>query len=332
MIALVTTLLLVLYILVPGVLFRFATSFSSVKLKSFERTRTQEATFAVSVALLPFLLTWIGVWYAPVIRHYPFAISEGNSQNRGEDYRRVGELLLTSDLNKLTGCTPGADPCPATRHYWTSLDLVLRRQARFLSWFFLFTFAEGIIFGFLASKYGDWQRTSENSRNPLVFIYDGFTRKFILPNISEWHVLLTGFNWPTGVLVVADVLQNDDHLYRGRVEDYFVDSDGRFSGLLLRNVDRFDRYAYRRAQDLADENRQIIASENYWKSIPSKNFYIAQSAIANLNIRFVPAEDKALENLTRQILSIEAIKGSIAVKDAEARETVGPQAPPDIYT
>jgi hypothetical protein len=332
MIALVTTFFLVFYILVPGVIFRFATSFSSVKLKSFERTRTQEATFAVTVALLPFFLASLGVRLVPPMQHHPFAIQDSNDTERRNDYYRTGEMLLNSDLAKLTGCVPSSTPCPTVLQYWASFDLVLHRQARFLSWYFLFTFCEGIFFGWMAGKYGDWQRTTANKRNPLIFLYDWLTRKFILPNLSEWHVLLTGFNWPKGVLVVADVLQNDDHLYRGRVEDYFVDSDGKFSGILLRNVDRFDRYAYRKAQDLAGENSPILASDNYWKSIPSKNFYIAQGAIANLNIRFAPAQDKALEELTRQILSLEEIQGKISVRNAESREIPGPQIHPDIYS
>ena len=166
MIALVTTFFLVFYILIPGVLFRFATSFSSVKLKSFERTRTQEATFAVSVALLPFILALAGVWYAPIMRHHPFGIREGSDLERHEDYRHTGEMMLTSDLSKLTACLQPTLPCPASQVYWRSLGQVLRRQARFLSWFFLAIFAEGIGFGYLASKYGDWQRSPQKPPQP----------------------------------------------------------------------------------------------------------------------------------------------------------------------
>jgi hypothetical protein len=334
MIALVTTFFLVFYILIPGVLFRFATSFSPVKLKSFQRTRTQEATFAVSVALVPFFLALIGVWYLPVVRHQPFPIREGTSAERRQDYRHVGEMLLTSDYTKLTGCSTSSGSCPAAQAYWTSLGLVLRRQARFLSWFFLFTFIEGLGFGLFASKYGDWQRTDANRNNLsvrlLIRLYDSFTRKFVLPNISEWHVLLTGFNWPKGVLVVADVLQDDGHLYRGRVEDYFVDPDGKLTGILLRNVDRFDLHAYRRAQETA-ANPETLASENYWKTIPSENFYIGQSAISNLNIRFAPGGDDTLEGVTREVLSGEAIEGKISIEDAESEESHA-QAHPDLYT
>ena len=330
MIALVTTFFLVFYILIPGALFRFATSFSTVRLKSFQRTRTQEATFAVAVALLPFALALIGVWTLPLLRHHPFPIREGTLAERRQDYRRVGEMLLTSDLAKLAACNPAA-PCPAVQAYWSSLDLILRRQARFLSWYFLFTFAEGLAFGLFASKYGDWRATAQNRHNPLIGLYSWFTRKFVLPNISEWHVLLTGFNWPRGVLVVADVLQSDGHLYRGRVEDYFVDPDGKFTGILLRNVDRFDLYTYRRAQETS-VNPQTLASENFWKTIPSENFYIAQTAISNLNIRFAPGGDSKLEDVTRDVLSGEAIEGRITIEAPESPITGVTQSHPDIYS
>ena len=335
MIALVSSFFLIFYILIPGALFRFTTSFSSIKLKSFQRTRTQEATFAVAVALLPFAVALIGVWYVPVVRHQPFAIREGTNAARRQDYRRVGELILTSDLPKLTACnssqtqTQAQTPCAATSPYWSSLTQVLRRQARFLTWYFVAILAEGWAFGFLAGKYGAWQRTAQNRHSCSIRLYDWFTRKFILPNISEWHVLLTGFNWPKGVLVVADVLQNDDHLYRGRVEDYFVDPDGKLTGILLRNVDRFDRHAYRQAQNDAAANREIIASENYWKSIPSKNFYIGQTAITNLNIRFAPGESKALGELTQQVLSQASIRGAVSIESIDSRRN---DEQPDLYS
>src|SRR5258708_23909450 len=154
------------------------------------------------------------------MRHYPFAIHEGTNAERRQDYHNVAELLVTGDLPKLFGCPPATAPCPAHNLYWSSLNLVLRRQARFLSWFFATITLEGLLFGWLASNYGNWHNRNR-SRSllaaALLRLYEVFTRKFILPNLSEWHVLLTNFNWPKGVLLVADVLQNHDHLYPRRV-------------------------------------------------------------------------------------------------------------------
>jgi hypothetical protein len=346
MIALITTAFLVFYILIPGILFRFAASLFPLKLKSFERSRTQEATFAVSVALLPFALAYVSVWSVPVVRHYPFPVDEGTFAERRADYRRVGELLLTSDLAKLAGCIQSASPCPGTQPYWTSVNLVLHRQARFLAWFFLATFLEGLGFGLLASKYGDWRSTPRNRRNPFVRLYDIVARRFILPNLSEWHVLLTGFNWPRDVLVVADILQNDGRLYRGRVEDYFVDTDGKLTGILLRHVDRFDLHAYRRDQEIAEatpspsasrpelrnpEFRNLLDRDLYWKMIPSENFYIGQNAILNLNIRFAPDAQEAFAHVTYEVLSSEDINGTISVTENEP-EDADSGAHPDLYT
>src|ERR1700689_3883610 len=107
MIALVTTCFLIFYILVPGVLFRFLSSWF-VPLKLFERTRTQEATFAVAVALLPFAIALFGVWNLPVMRHLPFPIAEGTAAERTADYQRVTAILTASDASKLLIGNPPA--------------------------------------------------------------------------------------------------------------------------------------------------------------------------------------------------------------------------------
>lgn len=325
MIALVTTLLLVFYVLIPGILFRFGTSFSKVKLKSFQRTRTQEATFATSVALLPFFLAFAGVRYLPVMRNFPVAVAEAGQTQRLEDYHRMGTLLMASDFSKLAGCDASGKPCPGADAYWGSLDRVIRRQGRLLSWYFFFVLLEGWAFGVFAGKYGEWRHWG-GKRRGILRVYTWFARKFVLPNLSEWHVLLTGFNWPKGVLVVVDVLQTDGHLYRGRVEDYFVDADGKFTGLLLQDVDRFDLNAYRRVQDAG--HPETVASENFWKAIPSENFYIGQGSISNLNIRFMAGGDAMLEEASREALVDEAIHATISVESEGELET---GRNPDIY-
>jgi hypothetical protein len=328
-IALVTTLLLVFYLLIPGILFRFGTSFSTVKLKSFQRTRTQEATFAAAVALLPFFLAYFGVRIVPVMRDHPVSVAEVTAAQRLEDYHRMGAMLIASDFSKLTGCDTSGKPCAGADAYWSSLDRVARRQGRLLSWYFLFAIVEGWAFGLFASKYGDWRQGKGKRNPPMLRLYGWFTRKFVLPNLSEWHVLLTGFNWPKGALVVADVLQNDGHLYRGRVEDYFVDGEGKFTGLLLRDVDRFDLHAYRRMQDEA-ANPETLSAENFWKPIPSATFYIGQASISNLNIRFSPGGDGALRVVSREVLEDEDIEGHISIENNDSDDPHG-QEHPDIY-
>jgi hypothetical protein len=326
MIALVTTCFLIFYILVPGVLFRFLSSWF-VPLKLFERTRTQEATFAVAVALLPFAAALFGVWNLPLMRHLPFPIVEGTFSERRQDYRRVATLLSSSDASRLLLASPGAasTTAPSGEANWRSMNRVLRRQARVLAWYFTFVAIEGVCFGLLAKRYGDWQSDPARHRVPLWFI-----RTFILPNISEWHLLLTSFNWPTqeDVDVSIDILQNDGFLYQGRVSDYFIGTDGKLTGILLENVNRFDREAFHDAQKSPDAE-QPISSAIFWKPIPGSRFYIGQSSIANLNVRFV-ARDQTLISLAEKILDAEDTNTYEVVVESE--DEAANSLHPDIYS
>ena len=302
MIALVTTYFLVLYILFPGVLFRFVTSWF-VQLRLFERTRTQEATFAVQVALLPFFLALLGVWFLPGMKQYPFPVEAQTYSQRRVDYHRVATLLTTSDSSKLL--IPGSTS-PSANETWPSLNRVLRRQARFLAWYFFFTACEALLFGFLAGKYGDWKivedRASQLRPSPFIRLYNWIAPRVILPNISEWYMLLTNFSWPKRekIFVRVDILQADGLLYKGSVVDYFIDSVGKLTGIQLEDVSRFDRQAYHDAQNAAAPGCSV-SSNDFWKNIPSSRFYIGQGSISNLNVRFVP-RDETLISLAEMIL------------------------------
>jgi hypothetical protein len=304
MIALVTTYFLVLYILFPGVLFRFVTSWF-VELRLFERTRTQEATFAVQVALLPFFLALLGVWFLPLLRQYPFPIEPQTYAQRRADYHRITTLLTTSDSSKLL--VPTATNAVEAGEMWPSLNRILRRQARFLAWYYFFTAVEAFLFGFLASKYGDW-KTIDDSRSkqpvtPLKRLYNWAAPSLILPNISEWYMLLTNFSWPKQekIFVRVDILQSDGLLYKGTVVDYFIDSGGKLTGIQLEAVNRFDRQAYHDAQKVAPADSPI-STDDFWRNIPSSRFYIGQSSITNLNVRFVP-QDQSLIGIAESILA-----------------------------
>lgn len=345
MIALVTTYFLVFYILIPGVVFRFASSLF-VRLKLFQRTRTQEATFAVAVALVPFALALAGVWYAPVLRHHPFHIEEGTFAQRRQDYRRVFSILTSSDASRQLSSPVPENPtagnlvntAAANRTAnWAALNRVLRRQTRFLSLYFAFLAAEGMAFGFLASKYGDWQEIrGKGARAALVRAYLWIGRKFILPNISEWHMLLTSFNAPrkNQLFVAADILQNDGNLYKGRVADYFIDGDGKLTGILLKDVYRFDRHDFDKAKEAANAGTKFVNSDPFWRVIPSANFYIGQSSISNLNLRFAPREDETLRTLTVDALG----DGDFSPYDVSVTSEATDSSPgaasrhPDVYS
>lgn len=343
MIALVTTYFLVFYILVPGILFRFASSFF-VRLKLFQRTSTQEATFSVAVALLPFALALFGVWHLPVMRHQPFSVIEGTNAELRQDYHQVATLLTSSDTSKLLGGIP-AGSSAAIESNWQALTRVVRRQERFLSWYFIAAALEGWLFGYLASRYGDWKifpqksnaRFSKSAPGSFLIgpsnvprrLYNLIAPKLILPNVSEWHMLLTSFSWPehTDIFVSVDILQNDGHLYQGRVADYFIDADGKLTGILLEDVSRFDRQAYLDAKAASSEI--AISSEDFWKAIPSRHFYIGYSSISNLNVRFTP-QDKTLVSIADEILQ-EGSSDHYEVVVSSDEDDPSPSHP-DLYT
>ena len=91
MIAVVASLFLLLYVLVPGALFRLITSLT-LPVKKFQKTKTQEITFAVVSSFLPFWLSVALVWS---VAAWPFPIYEGSAQRRMA-YRTVF-MSLASD-------------------------------------------------------------------------------------------------------------------------------------------------------------------------------------------------------------------------------------------
>jgi hypothetical protein len=341
MIALLTTYFLVFYVLIPGILFRFVTSFY-VPLKLFERTRTQEATFAVAVAILPFLLALFAVWHLPISRHYPFTVYEGSAADRQADYRRVTAFLASNDVSKyLSQAAPettDSKSAPANEANWIALSQVLHRQARFLAWYFLAVALEGCAFGFLASRYGSWQDDKAKGwRSLRNTLYKPLAGKMILPNISEWHLLLTDFNWPARreIFVSVDILQADGRLYQGNVADYFLDSAGKLTGILLKHVSRFDRESYTSAKTNSTnpKSQHPVSTSRFWINIPSRHFYVSEDTISNLNVRFVP-RDETLISLAESILDKQQTLGfDITVGSKDDPEYPGHPVSdqPDIY-
>ncbi len=115
--------------------------------------------------------------------------------------------------------------------------------------------------------------------------YAPFAAHVLLPAVSEWHILLTDFTFPRRERrsVKADVMSKDDILYRGDIAEYFLDSSGDLSGLLIKTP---ERYQYETLKEDRKNNVQKD-TEEYWKTIPGGgNFYLPNSNIASINIRY----------------------------------------------
>src|SRR5580658_9433887 len=100
MIALLTTYLVLAYVLIPGVLFRTWAGFF-VKLRLFQLSKTQEATLGCLVAFLPLLLANWTVWKCPFAQQHPFPYTYGTLEDYKSDYRLAFGLVVAEDPAKL---------------------------------------------------------------------------------------------------------------------------------------------------------------------------------------------------------------------------------------
>ncbi len=261
--ALVAGFLLIGYLLAPGVIYRLAFSFF-IPSKRFQRNRTEEIVFSVLVTLVPFLLTWI---LLHTLLGQVGHLSVGGSKDAAY-HLIVKSLLPGPDLDK----TPLA-------------DAYLRgflEQARFLGLLWLLCGLEGWLAGRMVSAYGDYPDDSRRKR---------FCDKFLLTYVSEWEILFTSLALPgkeADVVIEVDALSTMDVLYRGKLDDWFLDLNGNLEGIFLKDAFRF------RKEDLDRDRAKGIYKQGdaYWRPIPGAKLYLVASTLANYNIRYTHPEPK----------------------------------------
>ena len=266
MLALVLSFLVILYLVVPDAIFRFVFKWF-VPVRTLVPAKPETIYRAVVLASIPFVLTMVLVWYAPLFRCWPFPV-EGASKQRRADYKVVTAALYSdAQFNKYD----------SSGEFWPALTRCWRRQARLLVWFYLAVCGEGLLFGFLSTNYGKYQHYP---------LYNILAEGLLLPNISEWHLLLTPFVFPNKKATVsADILCTDNSLYNGEVKQYFLDGS-KISGLILVKPRRYDRRSY-----LADLDRGLKADKaKYWKDIPSAKLYLFADRILTINLNYIPHE------------------------------------------
>jgi hypothetical protein len=266
MIALLASVLLGLYVFVPYIVFHRCCSFF-IRLKEFQRSKTDEIVVGVVVAGLPFLLTLILFWGGHISGSIvPFPLVD-SQQQKTADYHTVFTGAYSDHYF--------TDHQPET---WAAFKRVCKRQVDFIAWNYGFVLVETGIFVGLVRQYGKWKDHK---------FYRWLASRVLLPAVSEWHVLLTDFNFPAreNRSVEVDALSKDNILYRGSVVEHFLGVKGELSGLLLKNAQRFqyDKLIEDRKSKLNFEK----TNEQYWKLIPGGgNFYLPGDNIASLNIRY----------------------------------------------
>jgi hypothetical protein len=255
MLALLASYFLIFFFLVPSRIFQISAFF--LKLKKFQRTRTEEITFAFLVAIVPFCLAGLGSFFLEA--HGLLLVSWPH-------YQEIFEAAYSEELFR-----------KSLPQFWSSLSEVVVAQGLFLSVFYPFCFVELVIFIVLVKKWGDWR---ERHR-----YYRWFAEKLIR-NISEWDMLLTSFNFPRAEnrIVVSDVLTVEDHLYQGIVKEYYLNTEGELTGIFLKSPYRFNREDYN-AKKKVDASTK---SKDFWVRVPGENLYVPKDKILNLNVWYPP--------------------------------------------
>lgn len=295
MIALIASVGLVLYVLVPGIFFKGAFSLF-IPLDKFHRTRSEELTYSAFAAITPLLLTILAIKSAGWFGNHPFFFPDSAVQ-KANDYQTAFSSLYSEAF--------------FSRHqqeFWEAASRVVRRQGRILVWLYSFTALEALLFGWLGKNFGRFKEYK---------LYGFIASKFLLPNISPWYVLLTPFMWPPEPerKVMADLLTSDDHLYRGQIVGHEVDTEGKLRGVLLGDALRFDRRTYLKDKD----SGKSISPDDYWKKIPEKNLFIFADKLATLNLSYKPPAS-TIPDILRRILKRLNIAAQVSVESTRPRD------------
>lgn len=279
MIAIAAGFFLVAYLLAPGAIYRLFFSIS-IPSKRFQRTRTEEISFSVMATAIPFAVTWLLLCLTPLGR-YPQVSSPVTKR---QAYKQI--------FDSLAGGSAPLSVNPSVAYLRVS-----KEQCRFIFVLWLFSIFEALGAVWLVRRYGDY--TKGSFRKTLC-------EKFLLVHVSEWQLLFTTLTLPIadrGKSVEVDVLTTFGMLYRGKLTDWFTESDGKLAGLFLAEAQRYQRDKLARDR----ESGVIKEPETYWKTIPGSNLYQPASTIANYNIRYVENKTETVRKELGQDVTVKPL-------------------------
>jgi hypothetical protein len=156
MIGLFATFFVVAYLLVPSGLFRSFYSLFLPRIIKFQRTRAEEFTFAVLASILPFFLALALVW---TVANWPFGIQQSSSADRRDAYR----IVLAAAINDKALGEQGQNHV-----YWAATNQVIRRQGRFLVWYYVLVLLEAWICAWLTRNYRAVARESHGNTQKII--------------------------------------------------------------------------------------------------------------------------------------------------------------------
>lgn len=303
MLAVVCSVLLTLYLIVPEAIFRTIFSYF-IPEKHFVLTRTEKAYRAVLVTILPLGLALLASWYAPVTQHFPFPVEKNTVQDRRGDYTLVLNALYSE--HEFEKSPP---------EFWHAATRCIRRQARLIVWYLLLVGLEAWGAGFLVLKYAKYKKKS---------LYKWFSNNVLFPFISEWYPLLTPqIHLLPGTRVQADLLCTNDTLYQGFVAEHFV-QDGKLTGIILDEPKRFERKLYLKER----EGGKSPDKKLFWIPIPSEHMYFFSDKIVNINLTYISATGTPADAEAVRVFVSEVLGRSIG-DDGKITISLKPEKPPN---
>ena len=289
MIALVATLLGAVYILGPDLLARWVLGFS-VPRKNLALTKSEEITRGIMWSVGPLILAW---W----LRHWGFYSFPAKA--------RLDLQVFFSGLYSESYFNAHQSEFFAASASFLELNrcLLLRLYSIVL--------AGSIAVNLLIARYGQIREFLRGRRGLWSVVRQGLAI-FVVPRISEWHLVLSPVLLPSQRMnIEVDVLTKTGTMYSGRLADKVMTASGELESLTLETPRRFRREQYLAAQKSDPE----IKAERFWKPIPGNMFVILGSDISTLNIRHIPAVSRfgekfgdiaqALREIERKLADLE---------------------------
>jgi hypothetical protein len=248
------------YVVIPGTLFRRLFNLF-VPLRRFQWTRAEELTTSVVTTVPPLIFAYLLVHFTYWFGHHPLDILDSITQ-KWTDYK---DVLSASYSEKFSTENRQA--------ILQAVERIGRRQLHFISWYYLGTAVEAVVAGVFTRYYGNLRKYRLLGR---------FIEKFVLPGLSEWHVMFTAFTFPRRPerVVQVDALTTEGTLYQGQVGDFHIDANGSLTGFLLKKARRFLRGECKEDKKAG----KLAPKEKYWRSIPGDSLYLLADKVSNLNL------------------------------------------------
>ena len=297
MLALTLTLITAVYILGPELISRYILGFA-VPRRTIQQTNSEEISRAIITAIIPLGLAVAWVTLRHVITWGPVAA----------DVHTYTTGILSQKF---------FDEHTAQFFSATKTVLLVFWAVGWRLYVLLIVYA--LIIDLVIYFYGEIRNSNWMSKHPF---WRSVLATFVLPRISEWHILLKNVSHKKSVDIKVDIITRSDVLYRGTVEDLIMSSNGTLSGLLLTTPYRYQREKY--LSDLARHKQQQVDAkassdtkpnpDKYWKPIPGHAFLVLADHIGTINLRtYEQGGDQELLNRLKQILDIASLSAGTSL-------------------